>query len=87
MSREGITPLSIEEAQVFLEAHGRHYKADGVPVFAIGYADHGAAIIGHRNGEAVLIHIYCDGVSEGYTMLYGAAWRAAKALGYKRMVL
>ena len=85
-----IIPLSVEEAQRFLTKHERHYKAEGQPVFAIGLAGEavvGAVIVGTKDGEALLIHIYCDGVSQGYTMLYGAAWRAAKALGYERMVL
>lgn len=46
---------------------------------------HGAAILGRRpDGDGELAHIYVDGTSQGYSLLYGAVWRAFKALGYKR---
>jgi hypothetical protein len=83
-------PMTVQEASQFLSSHERHYKTKAYPVFAIGLKDketRGAVIVGRKGSEAVLAHIYCDGVSQGYTLLYGAAWRAAKALGYSRMVL
>ena len=49
---------------------------------------HGAAILGRRaDGDAELTHIYVDGTSQGYSLLYGACWRALKALGYARTYL
>ena len=36
---------------------------------------------------AELAHIYVDGTSQGYSLLYGACWRALKALGYVKCVL
>ena len=49
---------------------------------------HGAAILGRLDAQqAELAHIYVDGVSQGYSLLYGACWRALKALGYKKAVL
>lgn len=87
-----ITPLSVAAAEAFLVKHERHYKAPVEAICAIGVADeqgvHGAAILGRRDAEtAELAHIYCDGASEAYTTLYGACWRALKALGYTRTVL
>jgi hypothetical protein len=83
-----IVPLSIKEAETFLRKHGRHYKTSATPVCAIGVKNavlHGAAIFGcHKNGDAELSHIYCDGVSTGYTLLYGASWRVLKAMGYTK---
>ena len=81
--------LSVKEAEEFLKAHERHYKAPVEAICAIGAADesvvHGAAILGRReDGDAELAHIYVDGTSQGYSLLYGACWRALKALGYKR---
>ena len=81
--------LSVKEAEEFLKAHERHYKAPVEAICAIGVADesvvHGAAILGRReDGDAELAHIYVDGTSQGYSLLYGACWRALKALGYKR---
>ena len=49
---------------------------------------HGAAILGRNaDGDGELAHIYVDGISQGYSLLYGACWRALKALGYKRAIL
>ena len=81
-------PLTIKQAEDFLASHERHYKAPVEPICAIGVGDgvtRGAAILGRReDGDAELAHIYVDGASQGYSLLYGACWRALKALGYKR---
>ena len=90
-----IIPLTITQAEAFLKTHKRHYKTPARPICAIGVGDdhfvpkiHGAAILGcHKNGDAELSHIYCDGISQGYTLLYGSAWRTLKAMGYTRTVL
>ena len=84
--------LSVKDAETFLSKHERHYKSPVDPICAIGVGDadgiHGAAILGRRSdGDAELAHIYVDGISQGYSLLYGACWRALKALGYKRTVL
>lgn len=86
------TALSVKDAEAFLSRFERHYKAPVEPICAIGVADegglHGAAILGRNaDGDAELAHIYVDGISQGYSLLYGACWRALKALGYKRAVL
>lgn len=94
-----IVPLSVKDAEEFLESHGRHYTLPAEPICAIGVAEemidlhanelklHGAAILGRVNGDGALAHIYVDGVSQGYTLLYGACWRALKALGYEKTYL
>lgn len=84
--------MSVKAAEEFLAAHDRHYKAPVEAICAIGVADdeglHGAAILGRRSDdEAELAHIYVDGASQGYSLLYGACWRALKALGYRAAVL
>lgn len=81
--------LSVAEAEAFLKAHERHYKQPVAAICAIGVAEgtalHGAAILGRReDGDAELAHIYVDGSFHGYSLLYGACWRALKALGYKK---
>lgn len=86
------TALSVKDAEAFLKDHDRHYKVPVEPICAIGLAEdgklHGAAILGRRDNEtAELAHIYVDGSFQGYSILYGACWRALKALGYKRTVL
>ena len=80
----------MKEAEKFLKDHERHYKAPVEPICAIGVGDeklHGAAILGRNDDDAELAHIYCDGSSQAYSLLYGACWRALKALGYKKTVL
>lgn len=84
--------ISLKEAEEFLAKHERHYKAPVEPICAIAVKDdlgiHGAAILGRREpGCGELAHIYVDGVSQGYSLLYGACWRALKALGYEKAVL
>ena len=84
-----IVPLSVKDAETFLEKHERHYKTPAEAICAIAVGDdagiHGAAILGRRSdGDAELAHIYVDGISQGYSLLYGACWRALKALGYER---
>jgi len=82
-----VCSLSMKEAEEFLKEHGRAYKEPSEPLCAIGVSDeegiHGAAILGRIDRErGCLAHIYCDGASQGYSLLYGACWRALKALGY-----
>ena len=86
------TALSVKEAEAFLKNHERHYKAPVDAICAIGLSEdgklHGAALLGRTaEGEAELAHIYVDGAWQGYSLLYGACWRAFKALGYKRVNL
>jgi len=86
-----VCSLSVQEAEEFLSKHGRHYVEPAEKLCAIGVSDgeiHGAAILGRLDSEtACLAHIYVDGASQGYSLLYGACWRALKALGYKKAVL
>ena len=87
-----IVALSVKDAEAFLAKHGRHYKAPVEPICAIGVGDdqvlHGAAVLGRReDGDGELAHIYVDGTSQGYSLLYGACWRALKALGYVKAAL
>jgi hypothetical protein len=94
-----IVPLTIAEAEEFLKKHDRHYKVPVEKLCAVGvgigetgtgagYVLHGAAILGRRtDGDGELAHIYVDGTSQGYSLLYGACWRVLKALGYEKAAL
>ena len=97
-----IVSLSVKDAEAFLGKHDRHYKVPIEPICAIGVGEvvtpipggpsvlslHGAAILGRReDGDGELAHIYVDGISQGYSLLYGACWRALKALGYEKAAL
>lgn len=86
------TALTVAEAESFLKAHERHYKMPSEAICAIGLSEagtlHGAAILGRgANGNAELAHIYVDGAWQGYSLLYGACWRAFSALGYRTLNL
>lgn len=93
-----ITPINLDEANAFVFVHHRHHK--GVPgaKFSVAVSDdagvvRGVAIVGRPvarhtdDGWTLEVNRCCtDGVRNGCSILYGAAWRAAKALGYKRLI-
>jgi hypothetical protein len=62
-------------------------KAD----FAIGVCEeqtmHGLIVMKANGYVCELVHLYTDGTALVGSLLYGAAWRAAKALGYKMITL
>ncbi len=93
-----VVPTTRAEAQAFVELHHRHHGAPLVAVFRVAIADEtgkvrGVAIVGRPvarqlvDGWTLEVNRCCtDGVKNGCSMLYGAAWRAARALGYRRLV-
>lgn len=93
-----IIPMSLEEANDFVEEHHRHHDPVTGHKFSIGISDEtrkvrGVAIIGRPvsrmadNGWTLEVNRCCtDGVQNGCSMLYRGAWRAARALGYRRLI-
>ena len=92
-----IVPVSLEEANAFVEAFHRHHKPVIGHKFSIGAADGnqmaGVAIVGrpvargNDDGLTLEVNRCCtDGTRNACSMLYGAAWRAAKAMGYRRLI-
>jgi hypothetical protein len=92
-----IVPVSIKEAQRFVELHHRHHPTAHSHLFAVGVSDgeqiRGAAIIGRPVARmlcdgwtAEVVRVVTDGCPNACSALYGAAWRACKALGYKRLI-
>ena len=93
-----IVPTTLAEANAFVEAHHRHHKPVPGAKFAIACADEadkvrGVVIVGRPvarnsdNGWTLEVNRCCtDGAKNAPSMLYGAAWRAAKAMGYKRLI-
>ncbi len=93
-----ITPISLEEANAFVAAYHRHHKPVTGHKFSIAVSDdfgtlHGVAIVGRPvsrmldNSWTLEVNRCCtDGVRNGCSMLYRAAWRAAKAMGYTRLI-
>lgn len=93
-----VTPIDIAEANAFVSSHHRHHKPVRGAKFAIAVSDQsstvrGVAIVGRPvarmidDGWTLEVNRCCtDGARNACSMLYGAAWRAAKALGYRRLV-
>ena len=93
-----LVPIRFRDARAFVGMWHRHHQPPIGMVFAIGVADttgvlRGVAIVGRPvarmfdNGQTLEITRTCtDGTANCNSMLYGAAWRAAKALGYTRLI-
>lgn len=91
-------PLTFKEAKRFMDRH-RHHRPPPGGLFAIGVARADAAescgcvIIGRPvarhldDGWTVEVTRLCtDGSRNACSMLYRAAWRAARAMGYRRLI-
>lgn len=92
-----IVPVSFRDACLFVASHHRHYRAPVGHKFSIGAASEGVlvgvAIIGRpvarmaQDGWTLeVVRVATDGSRNACSALYGAAWRAAKALGYRRLI-
>lgn len=91
-----IQPISLAEANAFVSLHHRHHKPVVGHKFSIAVADsavRGVAIVGRPvarkldDGWTLEVNRLCtDGAKNACSMLYGACWRAAKALGYRRLI-
>lgn len=92
-------PITQREAFAFVEAHHRHHEAPRGFKFAIGAERDGeivgVVIVGRPVARMLQADPYCaevvrlcllDGVKNGCSFLYAAAWRAARAMGYRRLV-
>lgn len=92
-----ITPIAFDEANAFVSAHHRHHKPVTGHKFSIAVSDRdivrGVAMVGRPvsrhldDGWTLEVNRCCtDGTANACSMLYGAAWRAAKAIGYRRLI-
>lgn len=93
-----LVPVTFADAAAFVDAEHRHHRRPTGHKFSVGVAAGdllvGVAMVGRPvarhfdDGTTLEVNRSC--VIEGYknanSMLYGAAWRAAKALGYTRLV-
>jgi hypothetical protein len=93
-----VVPITLKEARVFVDRFHRHHRAPQGGLFAIACAQ-GAEVVGVvvvgrpvarmlQDGFTAEVTRLCvlDGVKNGCSMLYAAAWRAAKAIGYTRLI-
>jgi hypothetical protein len=92
-----VVPVTFEAACQFVAAHHRHHRPPIGHKFSIGVqaGDElvGVAIVGRPvarhldDGRTLEVaRTATDGSRNANSMLYGAAWRAAKALGYDRLI-
>jgi hypothetical protein len=92
-----IVPVSFSDACEFVAAHHRHHEPPIGHKFSLGVAVDdilvGVAMVGrpvarhYDDGLTLEVNrTATDGTKNANSMLYGAAWRAAKALGYGRLI-
>ena len=92
-----LIPVSFAEANAFVALHHRHHKPVTGHKFSIGCTANGqlvgVAIVGRPvsryldDGQTLEVNRLCtDGTKNACSMLYAAAWRAARAMGYRKMI-
>lgn len=92
-----LQPITFPEASVFITQYHRHHLPSAGWKFGIAVNDGekvvGVVTIGRPvsrhldNGWTLEVTRCCtDGTKHAASMLYAAAWRACKALGYRRLV-
>jgi hypothetical protein len=93
-----LVPVTWETACQYVAMWHRHLQPPVGAKFWMGVADtdgilRGVAIVGRPvarsfdNGETLEVNrTATDGSPNANSMLYGAAWRAAQALGYTRLI-
>jgi hypothetical protein len=91
-----ITPISLREASAYVERNHRHHKPPRGGLFALAVANgelRGVAIVGRpvariaQDGwTAEVTRVCTDGTRNACSMLYRAAWRAARAMGYRKLI-
>lgn len=93
-----VTPCTLAEANVFVAAHHRHHLPVVGHKFCLAVSDaagqvRGVAIVGRPVARWLddgwtleVTRVATDGARNACSMLYGACWRAAKALGYRTLL-
>jgi hypothetical protein len=92
-----LVPMTLVEARAFTTQRHRHLAAPPGGLFAIGASDGGAivgcVIVGRPLARLLadswtveVTRLTTDGSPNACSLLYRAAWRAARALGYRRLV-
>lgn len=93
-----LAPVSFRQAADFVALYHRHHKPPVGMKFALGVRQDGmlvgVAMVGRPvnrtldDGLTLEVNRTCvlDGAKNANSFLYGASWRATKALGYTRLV-
>jgi hypothetical protein len=92
-----LVPVTLREARRYVAANHRHHQAPQGGLFAVACSEGtticGVAIIGRPVARmlqddftAEVTRLCTLGHPNACSILYAAAWRAARALGYRRLV-
>lgn len=93
-----LVPISVTDARLWIDRTHRHHPAPLSALFAVAVAEgdevKGVATVGrpvargNQDGwtaEVTRVAVV-EGVPNACSMLYGACWRAARAIGYRRLI-
>lgn len=93
-----LVPVTFADACGFTEMWHRHHAPPRGMKFTVGAADDGGVLVGvaiagrpvarHLDDGATLevTRVTTDSTPNACSLLYAACWRAAKALGYRRLI-
>lgn len=92
-----LVPLTQAEAKAFIRQHHRHHIPPVGSIFQIGVAKDGKVVAVATVGRPVarmlqdgytaeVTRLASDGTKNACSMLYSACWRAARAMGYRRLI-
>lgn len=92
-----LSPITLREANAFVAAHHRHHKPARGCIACVAVSEdgqvRGVAIVGRPVARmladgwtAEVVRCCTDGARNACSMLYRAAWRAVRALGYRKLV-
>lgn len=93
-----LVPVTWRTAAAFVDVWHRHLRRPTGHKFCIGVADDGDVLVGvaivgrpvakaFDDGQTLEVNrTATDGAKNANSMLYAAAWRATKALGYRRLI-
>lgn len=97
MGKLEIIPIFQDEAFAFIQQHHRHHRKPVGSIFQIALTDGekvvGVAVVGRpvsrmlQDGFTAEVNRLCtDGTKNACSMLYAACWRAARELGYRKLI-
>jgi hypothetical protein len=92
-----VTPVTLAEANAFVEEHHRHHKPVPGAKFCVAVSQGekvvGVSIVGRPvarfldDGWTLEVNRCCtDGTKNACSKLYASSWQAAKALGYTKLI-
>lgn len=97
MSKLQIVPINQADAKLYVQRYHRHHKPPVGSVFQLACSKDGkvvgVAMVGRPvarrldDGWTLEVNRCCtDGTKNACSILYSAAWRVAKNLGYKKLI-